>query len=748
MTLQELQRLLRRNWLLLTLIPAVTAVSVFLFARNQDKKYTSDTTIYTGITSGFKIEGDNNSTVGGWNAASTAFDNLLSLIDSRDTKEEVCLRLIATRLMEGPAAAAEPTSLVAYVKSNWLHIKPKRTDEQVLDSLRTELKGQTLKETTANVMAYYRANTRNPLYKLINSKSPRYSEKALANLVAYRLKDSDLLKMEYTTTNPELCRQTLEILTQVFIRKHRELFSGQNESVVGYFDKATKQAYNKLQAAEQKLLAFHQQHNIVDYDKQILTSTDEKQLTADKYNNLAMQYAGATSTLKSVEGSLSKRGGATLKSQEIIRLRNRLSDLSGQITELELLTQSNPSPENTTKLASLKKQAEDVTTSIGNTVSSYYADSHSMQGVPAKDMLQDYSKSTLQVEDLKSQLNLMRQQKQAFSGEYNRLVPLGAEIRKIRREVEVAEKEYMSQMEGLKQSRLSQQNVELASKLKVVDPPNLPDKAGSSRLLLLLLGGLIGSFMFTGAGLVAADMLNTSLQKPSFVTKVTSFPVLGIIPKTTNRSQKQLQDARRAEDQLARQLLLKLQQKPESEKPFLIGVLSSQSGEGKTAICNTLTNSLNSIKIKTVSLLPNDHAFQEWTGNNCLFYSPLQGLTQGVTVADLAGTRIYNNSVIIVEFPALLEATYPASLLQNLDLMLVAVRADRTWHQSDRTVFENIQAVTKAPLEIVLNGVLPEYVTEFIGARAKASGLAKHTALLPHPGQALLSSPDAVASGA
>ncbi|MCC3155130.1 hypothetical protein Q3A66_18930 [Hymenobacter sp. BT770] len=732
---------MRRHWLLLLLVPVTTAGSIYFFSRFQDRKYKSDTVIYTGIASGYKIEGGNNDAGGNWNATSTAFDNLLTLVNSRDTRQEVSLRLLAWRLMQDPMRLTRPAQGVSNVTAAFLEEllggPTAETDKLLPPRVRSRLTGNTLAETMARLRAAYQEGPRNPVNKLVNSKAPLYSETALEGITASRVKDSDLVQVEYTTTDPVVCQKTLEILTQVFIRKHKELFTGQNETVIGYFDQAAQKAYQRLQAAEQRLLEFHQKHNLVDYDKQILASTDEKQLSADKYNQLEMQYAGAFSQLKSVETTLSKRGVSSLKSQEIIRLRNQLSGLSSQIAELELVGSTVPGAP--ARLASLKQQAEQLTNKIGDAVNSEYASSHSVQGVNVKDLLGDYTKNALLVEDLKSQLNLMRQQKQTVAGQYNALVPLGAEIRKIRREVEVAEKEYLSQMEGLKQSKLSQQNGLLASQLRVVDPPYLPTRSTGSKLLLLLIGGVVGSFLLTGAGLVTAAMLDTSLQNPAHAAAVTTFPVAGIIPKPTRPSAGPPPYAKRAEDHLARHLLLKFQHKASTDKPYVIGVLSSQSAEGKTEVCSSLAASLSEMGINTLSLFPSDHVLQIMPHDGIQFYSPLQGLTQGVRVEDIATKYVPGEAVIIVEFPALLESTYPASLLQDLDLILVAVRAERSWLPADRQIFQSIRTVTKAPIEIVLNGVLPEYVAEFIGARARPTAApAFRPALPPHPSQPLL----------
>jgi uncharacterized protein involved in exopolysaccharide biosynthesis len=741
---KDLLRLLSRHWLLLLLLPVTTAATIYFFTRFQDKKYQSDTVLYTGIASGLKIEGGNSSSAGGWNATSTAFDNLLSLITSRETREEVALQLLAWQLMRDaatPAAnrpVAQPTDALGRLQAKLGGPKIAPYDQLLTPAYRASLVGSTLAETTTNVTAAYHRNNTNPVYQLINtSKDPLFSDAALQTMNASRVRDSDLLRIDYAAKDPYVCQKTLEIMTQVFIRKHKELFTGQNESVTSYFSKSTQKAYERLQVAEQRLLAFHQKHNIVDYDKQILSSTDERQAAADQYDLLARQYAGTTSTLKSVEGTLAKRGVALQKNQEIPRLRDRLTALNNQLVELDIMNKAQPNTVTAGRLAAVKQeiaQAGDRLSEASlNNVNS------SAQGIVVKDLMTDYTRNTLTAADLKSQLDLMRRRRDEAAGEYNKLVPLGAEIRKIRREVEVAEKEYLSQVEGLKQSRLSQQNGVLASQLRVIDPPYVPAQASGSKRMLLVIGGFMGAFLLTGAGVVATGLLDSSLQNPVLAAKVTTFPVAGIIPKLLAGPEPlQLAEAKRAEDHLARQLLLKFQKKKHPDRPFTIGVLSSLGGEGKTEVCCNLAASLNEMDIDTLSLFPKDHSFHIIPNNETLFYAPLQGVAKGTTVADLTGHQAAPDSVIIVEFPPLLETAYPASLLQDLDLILVTVRAERSWQPADRRLFHNIQGVTKAPIELVLNGVLPEYVADFIGSRARPVTLPYMPALPPHPPQPLL----------
>src|SRR6187200_3086813 len=88
-------RLVRKNLLWLVLFPSILAGSIFYFTRWEKKVYSSESVIYTGIASGYSLSG---STKADYFANSNAFDNLLSLINSRETRQEVALGLLARHL--------------------------------------------------------------------------------------------------------------------------------------------------------------------------------------------------------------------------------------------------------------------------------------------------------------------------------------------------------------------------------------------------------------------------------------------------------------------------------------------------------------------------------------------------------------------------------------------------------------------------------------------------------------------------
>lgn len=703
MTPKEFKSLMVRNWGKLLVVPVITAISIYFFTSSKEKQYTSTTAIFTGITSSLRIAGDNNA-----NEKvdyDVVFGNLLGIINSRDLRQEVALNLLATHLMlKNP----DPAVLG---KKNFDMLKV-----LLPDSARAKLVGNTFDETLANVTAAYKAGASNPVTQIINSSVPVYSLDALSKITVKQLNSSEIISLEYTSNDPAVSWSTLDTYNKVFFKKHNHLSARQTESVVSYFDTATQNAYNRLQQAEQKLFNFHQANNIIDYDQQATATSTEKTSTLEKYKDLQMQYAGAFSTLKTAEQNLKNRGVSNLQSQEIIQLRDQLSDVTDQITALEMFGKTETGVDNTAKLARLKQQSDEISNKIKETIDTYYNNTHSSQGVPIQTMLDEYVKNTTWVQQLKSQLDLLDKQNKNIADEYSKLVPLGAEMRKIKREVEIAEQDYLAQVEGLKQSKLTQENRELeSSQLKVLDPPNFPG-SNSGKVLMMTLAGFIGALVFMMGGIVTKDLLDTSLKTPAIAAKMTGLPLIGVLPLKSEQKKNQLLTSK-AEDYLSRQILLEFNKKPLLQNTYLIGLFSGHTGEGKSSICNAMSEKLNSLGVRTMVLYPKPHSQKLNSESNFATYSPSKGLNPQTSITELAGKQVLDYDIVLIEFPAVLEKTFPVSVLQQLDLAMLVIKSDRKWQKADIAVFGNIQTQAKASMQVVLNGANDEYVADFIGVQ-------------------------------
>ncbi len=96
MSVVTLLRILRKHMVLLFLMPILLAVLVIVLTKNPSFTFSSETTLYTGLASGSSVE------LGkavNYFATTTDFDNLINVINSRETQQEVSIRLLAQHLM-------------------------------------------------------------------------------------------------------------------------------------------------------------------------------------------------------------------------------------------------------------------------------------------------------------------------------------------------------------------------------------------------------------------------------------------------------------------------------------------------------------------------------------------------------------------------------------------------------------------------------------------------------------------------
>lgn len=87
-----------RYWLILC--PLLVALIVYVKLGSAPRKYSSTSTIYTGIVSGYDIESGQGQKQD-WNIINNAVDNLINIITSQTTLKNVSMQLYAQDLSYG-----------------------------------------------------------------------------------------------------------------------------------------------------------------------------------------------------------------------------------------------------------------------------------------------------------------------------------------------------------------------------------------------------------------------------------------------------------------------------------------------------------------------------------------------------------------------------------------------------------------------------------------------------------------------
>lgn len=706
MSLADLMRLLARKWPLLLLVPLVLSVSTYYFGRNLPKVYASDTTIYTGIASGYSLTGNAGAD---FNATNNAFDNLVNLITARSTKEEVVYQLLATHLWE----SHQRPELLASAPYDALR-------ESLPTMLRQRLTGPTQEATLDSVRRFARSNDKNALAQLLNSTNPTYSLDALSRLKATRIASSDLVRLEFESYNPELCRHTLTLVTQVFLAESKNLREGQTDSVIDYYERELAKAKARLTTAEGENLAFNRDNNIINYEAQSKDIAAEKEGLASDITQTSQQYAGALAALNAVNRKLGGRQAAILSSRQVVEQRQKLSQLNAALADQQLFAQQGETG-TSSRAKQLQSEADKVAQNIHSNVDSYYTRSTSPEGIPNKELLNEWVQDMVLVESNRAKLAVMNRRKQEFEREYQRMAPLGATLKRIEREIDLSEKAYLSALTSLNASKASKQNTQLTANLKIIDPPNLPLHPKTSKLLMLVLLSGVGGFVFAAGLVVGLGLLDKSLKKPSVAEREIGLPVAGYMLDTQAKPTKLLQASKqRSLGQLVRHILLKANTPP-APSPFVVGILSVQRQEGKTTLCQALAQRCHEMGVQTLALYPDSEGHGEEQESPSLFYPSetaavhgwhLEELIQNAIPKQVSEESSPNVQVVFVEFPALREETLPVGILHQLHLIFLTVPATRAWRLTDHQTVERLRAATSAPVEVVLSGVAPHHSDE------------------------------------
>ncbi len=702
MSFSDALRLLGRRWPLLLLVPLVLAGSTYFFARGLPQVFRSNTTIYTGIASGYSLSGNAEAD---YNKTSNAFDNLLNLVTARSTKQEVACQLLAQHLW---ATAQQPALLGA---------APYRALAESLPiDVRRQLTGPTLAATLDHVRRLAQADNTNALYRLLNSVNTTYSLGALDRLSAVRIGASDLVKVEFESYDPELSRATLTLATQVLLAQSRDLRDGQTSSVISYYEAELAKAKARLSAAEAANLAFSRTHGIVDYDEQARTVTTEKEALAGELSQVNQQYAGAQAGLAAINRKLGGQQGALLNNRRVLEQRQKLGELNAAIADQQLLGRQEAGSE--AKVRRLQAEADRTTQALRDNVDNYYTHSASAEGVPNEKLLNEYVQGMVQVETNRARLGVMNQRQQAFEREYQRMAPLGATLKKLGRDIDLAEKDYLAVLTSLNASKATQQNSSLTAKLKIVDPPNLPGKPSANKLLLLtLLSGLGGLTLITGL-VLGAGLLDRSLRTPAVAAQRTGLPVAGLLPAAAARPTPLLAAARqRSLDQLVRHVLLKANT-ASTAAPFVVGVFSVERQPDGATLGQELARRCHARGIQTLALYPDDDDSttppdEESPTAPTLFYPTTAAAVRGWSLDELIQHAVPRClpevsapavQVLLIEFPALRDGYLPGGVLHQLHLIFLAVPATRPWQLTDHQTVETLRAATSAPVEVVLVG--------------------------------------------
>lgn len=712
MTIKLFFQLLRRNFLLILAGGILAASAAWWLVSKQKQEFTSEATVSTGIISAVNIKNTGDGSSVDRDYAQNELENLISLATAHQTRETLGTRLLARYLYMKQADV------------QWIH--PDEFDflhkEVFTDELRA-LRDTSFDATLNNLINKRNAPNKNIVQDIIYSDETYFGIEYLEKkLRTYRRGGSDLLQFTYSSSDRQICRQTLNELLDLFMLKHASLKKSQSTEVASYFEKATKQSAESLKASEAKLLAFRVQNNIINYNEQTRTIAIRKEDLDELKFKENMSLEGTRASRDRVETELGNSNALSSINQGMLSLRKELNQVSIQLDKMDIAGEATSEVVDPTKRLALENQRESLKKDMSQYARDAYNFEQSPTGMQKQKLLDEWLTTIVNEEQSQAKLDVIDQRQQEFAGIYSKYAPWGSQLTELQRAIDLAEEEYLENLHSYNQALLNKQHTLMASKLEIIDAPYLPiAKPDYKRFLFLILGFGGGSFMVF-ASLLALAFLDETLQNPEIVKQKTGLDVATILPNLlldNKKSSKREAARRQAMALLLQQIKVETLQK--DRQPKLILVSSTRQQEGKSWVSQQIAEFLRAENSQVLYLYPVEGGVlpSSNTKDN-VGYELSSRMLDAERIEDLdifgdSGMYLERFNYVIMEVPALLTGKYPLSMLRQFDLSLLVCRANRNWEAADQQALTTLERAVRCPTRVVLNGPHLDVIMDFMG---------------------------------
>ena len=681
----------------LVILPMIALVVAWFMTRNMERIYDTNTTIYTGMITGYNIEGGTG-TAGG--NAQTNINNLMLIITTDNTIHEVSLRLLARCLMYGNANK----------DNNYISAEHYRQlSATVPADVKALVNHNSESQTYANLKAYEKPSQENYLFGLLNYHPYFGINSITSRLKVMQLSHSDIINIGYSANDAGIAYNTLDILNEVFARQYQQIRFGETSNVIKFFEKEVARLYRVLSNAEDDLIRYNVSKKIINYDEQTKVLAGLEAQQQNFRNDQLLNYTRAKHLLDYLERQLGNRAQIIRSNQEFTNQIKDISRIQSRISNLRLMSSEGGGndTESQEELGKAQRDLQATMSRVKELTKDIEATNYSTEtGVKASSMLDRWLEQLILLETTKAEMTATDIMKQNIDRQYLFYAPIGATLSRKARHIGFIEGNYMQMLSALNSARLRQRNLQMSTaSLRVLNPPMFPLNAQPTNRMMILLGAFLLTFMLTALWFLIIEMLDRTLRDRMRSERITKIPVMGCYPKESNlryrRFNKTIGDM--AMKQLSKALLPHFQEGQQN----VLNLISTDSGNGKSYIAQELENYWISIGLQVRRLTYDED-----------FLAEDSRFIMAKDIKDLC-PDILPDEIAIIEYPNLDENSISPNLLNMGTINLMVTRANRTWKDVDQKALKEVQAMLddehKNTLYMYLTEASRYAVEEFVG---------------------------------
>jgi len=674
----------------------IALIVAWFLTRNMERIYDTNTTIYTGMITGYNLEGTGS--VGG--NSQTNITNLMLIITTDNTIHEVALRLFGRCMMYG-----NPNKDNNYISAE--HFR--QLTATVPAEVKALINHNSEAQTYANLKAYEKPSQDNYLFGILNYHPYFGINNITARLKVLQLNNSDIIDIGYSANDAGIAYNTLDILNEVFARQYQQIRFGETSNVIKFFEKEVARLYKILTNAEDDLIRYNISKRIINYGEQTKQLAALEAQQQNFRNDQLMHYTTSKALLDYLERQLGNRAQVIRSNREFTNQVRDISRIQSRISNLRLMSseggaQNNESQE---ELAKAQRDLQAATGRVTQLTKDIEASTYSTEtGVKANDMLARWLEQLLLLEKTKAEMTATDIMKNSLDRQYLFYAPIGATLDRKDRHIGFIEGNYMEMLRALNAARLRQRNLQMSTAtLRVLNPPMFPLNAQPTNRLMILLGAFMLTFMLTALWFFIIEMLDRTLRDRMRSERITKVPVMGCFPKESNlryrRFNKTIADM--AMKQLSKALLPHFKEGQQN----VLNLISTDSGNGKSYLAQELENYWISIGLQVRRLTYDEDFLAE--DSKFILAKDIKDLCPDILPDEIA----------IIEYPNLDDNSISPALLNMGTVNLMVTRANRTWKDIDQKALKEVQAMLddehKDTLFMYLTEASRYAVEEFVG---------------------------------
>jgi len=679
----------------LVILPLIAMIVAWFSTRNLEHIYDANTTIYTGMITGYNLEGGTG-TAGG--NSQTNITNLILIIQTDNTIHEVALRLFARCMMYGNRNKDNN-----YITAE--HFR--QLDASVPAEVKALINHNNEQETYRNLKAYEKPTQDNFLFGLVNYHQYFGINSITSRLKVMQLNHSDIIDIAYSANDAGVCYNTLDILNEVFARQYRDLRYGETLNVIKFFEKEVARLYKILTDAENDLIKYNVKHRIINYGEQTsqLAGLEAQQQVKD--NELRMNIATTEALISYLKRQLGDRAKIIESNQNYTNLVRDITRLQSRIANLKLMSSENGGANNEAQieLAKAERQLNETTQKVKALTQTLEASNYSTDtGVKSASLIDRWLEQVLLLEQTKAELSAQDIMKENINEQFLFYSPIGATLDRKDRHIGFIEANYLEMLKALNAARLRQRNLQMSTAvLRILNPPVFPLSAQPSNRMMTLMGAFALTFVMTALYFFIIEMLDRTLRDRMRSESITKVPVMGCFPKESTLRYRRFNKT--ISDMALRQLSKSLLPHFKEGQQNVLNLLSTDAANGKSYLAQELENYWLSLGLQIRRLTYDEDFLAE--DSRYLLAKDIKDICPD----------IMPNEIAIIEYPNLDDNTISTSLLNMGTVNLMITRANRTWKDVDQKALKEIQSrlENKESLFMYLTEASRYAVEEFVG---------------------------------